>query len=191
MSKILVPIVLLICSVGLFFSYIKPTYDSLQEYKGIEARLTTVQDAFATFDRAKSNLSSQYAAMRQIDLRKLERMMPDRVDVVQTIIDVDTLAQTNGVHIKSFTLPQDAQPAMEQAVQPDGSVAPAGKSTPRPFTVAASGSYSGFKKFLAGIESSLQLMDITTITIDAGDQKDSALPGEYEFQVAFTTYQLR
>jgi Tfp pilus assembly protein PilO len=182
MSRILIPLALLISSAGLVFSYIKPTYGVLTQYQALNDRLTVAQENLKTFESKRDQLTQQYSQIREADLKKLERMIPDKVNAVQTIIDIDALAQVNSIRIGSFALPSGD--SASGASDPNVSQSNYASES---FGLELAGGYQNFKNFLAGLESSLVIMDVTQLSLDANESSEGAV-GEYKYQVSFNVY---
>jgi Tfp pilus assembly protein PilO len=189
MSRILVPLALLISSVGLYFSYISPTYTNLGLHREIEKRLVKAEQDFKTFELKREELAGQYSAMKRVDLDRLDRILPDGVDAVQTIIDIDNLARVNNLRIDSFTLPKQDDTSFSRG-DPN---TPTEEYTSSEFILAFTGAYQDLKNFLTGIESSLMLIDVTELTVNATVSESSKTDtnGGYEYQIAFRTYKLQ
>jgi thiamine monophosphate kinase len=187
MSKILVPLALLISSVGLYFSYISPTYDSLVLHKAIKERLVTAGKNYDEFQIKRETLANQSRGMATRDVERLQKIMPDVVDTVRTIIDIDNLARVNNIRIEEFSLPT---PSADAGVEVDPTAPEQQGFVGEEFAISSTGGYQNFKNFLTGLESSLMLMTVTKLGVDASEEAETPA-GEYTYQLAFTTYRLR
>jgi len=187
MSQVLVPLALLISAVGLYFSYISPTYDSLVQHEAFITRLEAAKGQYDTFLAKKSELTGKNMSISKDSLANLEKIMPDEVDSVRFIIDLDAIARANGMSISEFSLPTGGAAEAAPVVE-GGGAGP--RFTKEEFAVALTGDYQNFKGFLGNIESSLSLMTVTQVAVDASGDGESAAPGMYEYQVAFQTYEL-
>jgi len=184
MSNILVPLILFISSIGLFFTYLSPGYETLQAFKSQEERLDGALEKFGQVMKKKTELTDQYVSFRQQDLDMLKLITPHRVDVVQAIIILDTLAQQNDIYVESFGVPSDAdaQP-VRRADAPQEEQQEFGTAT---FRLSLVGGYSDIKNFLYGIERSATVMDVVELIINP--TKD--LPNTYTVSLALNTYWL-
>jgi Tfp pilus assembly protein PilO len=187
MSQILVPLALLVSSIGLYFSYISPTYDSLVQHNVFITRLEEAKKQYDTFVSQKSKLTGINMGISKENLANLTKIMPDEVDSVRFIIDLDAIARANSMSISEFSLPGDATVGTTPSTEGEG-VGP--KFAKEEFAVALTGDYQNFKRFLRNIESSLALMTVTQVAVDASGDSENAAPGVYEYQVAFQTYEL-
>lgn len=205
MTQVIAPFILLAVSVGLFFSYLRPAIDVLTAFQEQEAR---VDDAITKSERLKTRtqeLMTQYAQYERDDvaIKRLETLLPDSLDPVRLIINLDTLAQKHHVEITSFDLPRTdraATPPPAAAVQ-EGQPADGGSITdpvvsPALFRVDAHGQYADLKAFLMSVEQSLSLLDVTNITfasrdLSNGSDTEDIPPGQLSASFILTTYWLK
>ncbi len=192
MFKTLTPIIGIIVAVGLFFTYIQPTF---QDVKGIQDESASYAEATQKASELQQRISELKAQQSSISLANLERLqalLPDRINEVSVLIDLDTLATMH--HLKLGTIKVGDQTSTKtgaQTRQPPLAAAPAGAATspggvPSPLGVSpqtgvttgavqgqyatldigfsVSGTYKDFRMFLTDIERSLVLMEVTKIT---------------------------
>jgi Tfp pilus assembly protein PilO len=157
----LIPIAALVLAAGLAFGYIMSTYkgpitDSMKKITSYQGAI----DAANTFSKKENVLSKQRAGISQNDLDRLNAYLPDGVNNVQLILDLDGLAARSGMTLSSFDVKAgDSSSADASALQSANPV------DSLMLSVTATGSYTQFRTFLAGIEQSLRPMDITAVSI--------------------------
>lgn len=168
MTKALAPFLFLALSAGLFFTYIRPAWDVLGAFQDQEARVNIAVTDSSELKNRTTELVTKYAEFEAngTSLNKLLTSLPDSVDAVRLVINIDALAQAHDVTIVSFELPQpERAPAAQNVAQsPDAAVVadPIGEATVR---LVAKGSYADLKAFLQRIERSLTILDITQLTL--------------------------
>ncbi len=190
MNRIL-PIILVIIAIGLFIGYVHPTYtksiDALStEIKGYDDVLLSAKQ----FKEKQSQLSSQKSSIAPDQLARLEAFLPDSVDNVQLILDLNALASRSGVQLSNLdvSLPDASAPAASV----NGALALQQESPVESLEVSVSafGTYSAFRAFLAGIENSLRPLDIVDLSI-----KDSSVASVgsafHSYDITFRIYWLR
>jgi Tfp pilus assembly protein PilO len=180
MANLLVPIALLISSVGLFFTYISPAYDTLKAFQDQNTRLDATLAKFDEVIEAKEKLTREYVSIAQVDLDNLNLIIPNDIDAVQTIIILDNLAQTNNISVDSFTIPNESEMSSARKESDSGESVTYSTAT---FQAVLLGSYENMKRFLYQIERSLSIMD--TAEFQVGTDKESGL---FKFTVVLTTY---
>jgi hypothetical protein len=195
MSRIL-PIVVVIIALGLFFGYINPARTGSIAAK--KAQIESYKSALGAADSFKNKESELVVAQANIPsdgLSRLAGFLPDGVDNVQIILDLNTLAARSGITLSDFNTSQGSGQQGGQTAATPG--VPSGTANPTAsltsdgpidsleITVSATGTYASFRNFLNGIESSLRLLDVTSVTV-----KDSAT-GVYTYDMTIRLYWLR
>jgi hypothetical protein len=188
MSNLIVPIVLLISSIGLIFTYTLPAYETLQAFQEQDGRLNQAQAMVENVAVAKTKLSERYISIPQVNLDRLNLIVPSKIDVVQTIIVLDRLANENNLSIESFGLPgsEDGERTYRSQVeeeQPDYETAK--------FTIVMYGTYENMKRMLYHIERSVALMDVAELYIEPVESKKDEPPTDIlKHTIVMSTYSL-
>ena len=114
---------------------------------------------------------------------RLNKMMPDNIDNVRLIIDVNSIAQSRHITVKNI---RTTSSATDSTASAKGAVA----SSPDKYNVmnlslTASASYPNFLLFLQDLERSLRFLDVSHMTITANDT------GTYDYSLDIKTYWLK
>lgn len=184
----ILPILLLLISLGLFFGYINPTYTTkilpLQaEIKQYDSTLAAAAD----FNKKEAELATDRSAIPADAIHRLGTYLPDGVDNVQLILDLNALAAKSGVQLSNFDikgniLPTTADETKANATLPLESGSKQIDSID--LSVKAVGTYSAFRTFLDGIEKSLRPMDLVQMNLT------STATGVYSYDMTFRIYWL-
>ncbi|MBI1975446.1 MAG: type 4a pilus biogenesis protein PilO [Candidatus Vogelbacteria bacterium] len=178
MRRLLGPFVLIILAIGLYYFFTRP----------ILAEVRALHDEQASFDQALNNakelqavrdaLRDRYNSISRVNLQKLDRLLPDSIDNVRLIIDIENIARRHGLAPRSVAIKEsEARP---------GTAADDGRpyhSVVLAFSVT--GTYETFKRFLADLERSLRLVDVVGISFSAAEDP------VYTYQVSLRTYWLK
>ncbi|PIQ68230.1 MAG: hypothetical protein COV91_05225 [Candidatus Taylorbacteria bacterium CG11_big_fil_rev_8_21_14_0_20_46_11] len=187
--------ILIVASVGLFFGYINPTYGRVTGSttltdKSIKELQTTKEEYISALAKAKEvedarqGLLTVYKSIPPEDLDNLLKLLPDHIDSVRLIIDINNIGSQYGLALQNVAL----------AEQTTGSKVKVASSAIGPRTTnyssvvlrfAVSGSYSNFRAFLLDLERSLRLIDIDTLSFTSKGEADS-----YDFSLTVSTYRL-
>lgn len=137
-------------------------------------------------------LRIQFNSFDEAELAKLDKMLPNNADSVQLVIDVNNIAEKNGMTIKDIKVNDEesqssgSRSSSNQASEEDGSetinefvLSTASLS----FTV--SGTYEMYKDFMSDLSKSLRIMDISSSSFNSDDK------GVYNYQVEVKTYWLK
>ena len=183
MSRIL-PAAALVLALGLFLGYVNPTYTGAISDLRIEiGNLDRALTAAANYRFRENELAEARNRIRAEDLARLTAFLPDGVDNVQLILDLDALAARSGIRLSGFDIGERNLPASGSGYTVV--LGTEGPTESLKLSVTAVGSYEGFNSFLAAAERSLRPLDLVELTI-----KDSPT-GAYSFDMAFRIYWLR
>lgn len=181
MNRIL-PIVLILIAVGLFFGYVNPTYTGpvaqlKSEIKSYDSALAAAKQ----FKAKEEQLKAMKSAIPLEDEARVEAFLPDSVDNVQLILDLNALAERSGLTLSNFDV------ASSRAEQEGDRILLESESPVQSLdlSLSATGDYESFKSFLLGAELSLRPLDLTELSLS-----DSAT-GIYSYDMTFRIYWLR
>ena len=188
----LISIFLILASVGVFFGYVNPTYRaitgnielserSISELKEERGRYIDALNKTKEIEQARTGLLEEYARIPADGREKLEKLLPDHIDSVRLIIDVNNIAAQYGMKLKNISLTQSDKAAALVASLALGPVEEHFKSVGLKFGVE--GSYDNFRSFIRDLEQSLRLVDIETVSFSSREDL-------YEYVVAVSTYRL-
>lgn len=180
----LFPALLVIAAVGLFLGYIQPTFTG--DIASLKADITNYDAALASAERFKQKevaLTAEQAQISPEGLARLDTFLPDSVDNVQLILDLNSLASRSGVQLSDFDIAEDTSQAGPVTEAPALSGEPAYDHLD--LSVSAIGSYPALRTFLAGVEGSLRPLDVMEVKVT-----DSPT-GVYTYDLTFRLYWLR
>lgn len=165
MNRILALIFILI-ALGLFFGYIQPTWAG--DIAATQRQIDSYDSALVAASRFSTNEAALEQKRNEIPQDKVDRLttfLPDSVDNVQLILDLNALATRSGVTISDFTTgetPNDTTQAAQGGFAGNANASTIDSLT---LSVRAVGSYDAFRAFLAGVEQSLRPLDVQVISI--------------------------
>jgi Tfp pilus assembly protein PilO len=187
-SSLFFPILSLGAAVALFFVYLQPTYGKIGMAREEVMRLQSTLDSAREVEAARDRLVSKYNAIPPADLDRLKKILPDHIDTVHLILEVDKIASTYGMKLGGIAITeQGAESSSPTLPEGDiGAVAP-GVVT---FSFEVTSSYETFLQFLHDLEHSLRILDITALSFTPGGVEDSKKSNYYTFSVSLQTYWL-
>jgi len=185
MSRLL-PVVGILIAIGIFAGYIHPTYTG--EVAALRAQVKSYDTALAAadaFSEKESELVAEKSSLSPADLERLASFLPDGVDNVQLILDLDALANRTGVNLSNFDVAASDESEVTSGIT--GNRLPLNNNPAESLTlsVSATGTYGAFRAFLDGAEHSLRLLDLVGLEVD-----DSPT-GVYTYDIVFRIYWLR
>lgn len=178
--KTLIPILFVLIAAGIFFGYVDPTYQRIKVLQEEASQFDQALTRSKELQQVRDQLLSRYNVIPQNNITRLEKMLPDNVDNVRLILDLDTIAARYGMRIRNTELNTgDTRAARGQVGDSDTDI----QSVVMRFSV--SGSYDTIRSFLEDLERSLRLVDITNISFSSGQT------GVYDVAVSIRTYWLK
>ena len=176
--KLILPSILILISLGTFFVYINPHYQTIKSYQDQISQYDAALNNEMKLEQDRDALSNEYHNFPLDTQDKLMKLLPDNADNIRLIIDIQKIAVANGVNVISTAFDSTSADTSATAPQTDYGV----------FNLEFSivGSYPNFLHFLKAMESNLRINDIQTISFSSGDAKD-----QYTYDIKIKTYWLR
>jgi Tfp pilus assembly protein PilO len=178
--KLFLPILFLAISGALFFLYIDPTYARVKDLLAEQGQIDQALSRAKELQDVRDSLLARYNTFPTSEIDRLQKLVPDHVDNVRLILDLDSMAAKYGMRVRDVNIGNEA---VRQDTASIGSDDSAYESVVLSFTV--SGTYDTFRQFLADLERSLRLVDIVGLQFKATEN------GIYNFTFHIKTYWLK
>ncbi len=186
MTNRVFPIFAFLVALIIFFGYTNPAWTG--SVAATQAKIATDAQALsaaANYTARENQLASEKNAMDSASLARLSMLLPDSVDNVGLILDLNALAARAGLSLTSadVSAPSSSNAAAgSSAAVPTTDTSPVGSVD---LVLSAIGTYDSLKQFLAGVESSLRLLDVESLTVKG------STTGVYTYQITLRLYWLR
>lgn len=191
MIKLIISTVALAIGVAVFFLYTQPTYNHVEALKGEIAQYDQALDRAAELQALKQTLLSRYNTFNQNDITRLQKLLPDHVDNVRLVLDLDNLAGIHGMALQNVVISGPGSESGEGSVL--GAIG-ASRQKYDSLTIRFSTrtTYESFVAFLESLESSLRIVDLVALSLSP----ENVLAGEqpvptYRFEITIRTYWLK
>ncbi len=179
MPKHITPVILVMVSIALFFFFIVPRYEGI---KDIQERIVPLNEALSNSKKiqaVRDGLLSSYNNIAEADLDRLQKILPDHVDNVRLILEVDRIASRNNMILQNVVTRGSFRDE-QNTLGPNDSLF--GKLRIN-FSIA--GRYDSLVNFLSELEQSLRVVDVVALSFSRGE-------GDfYEYEIEVDTYWLR
>lgn len=200
--KSLGPIMLIIISIGIFFFYVDPEYKKVKELQDEIKANKEVLVVANNLKLKKDELNAKFNQISQLEKENLEKLLPDTVDNVRLIIDINSIANSSSVVIRDINIQSnesnisgDAKKTVSQssnfnAIKEEEGIikyVDTSKIGVLTFSFSVSAKYEVFLDFLKQLEESLRLIDIRNIEVSRGSENNAF----YDYKVTFDTYWLK
>lgn len=177
--RLFFPIIFVIAGVAGFIFFTNPTY---QLSKAKEAELKGYVDAnesAAKLRAKREELELQRKSISTNNIDRLMKMLPDGVENVGLIIEMNRIARQKGVSIRNARI-NEGSTSKGASVGPDGN-----KYGTISMSFGVTLSYLDFQDFLKTLEQNLRLVDVTAISFS------STRTDKYDYNITLQTYWLK
>ncbi len=184
MNNRILPLLALFVSIGIFFGYIQPTWaGGIAHTKAAIAADDQALAAAQAYAKQQDTLIAALNAINPTDLARLATFLPNSVDNVGIILDLNALAARSGLSLANIDVSKNtasslnsSNGALPVSINPVDSV---------DLSLSASGTYAAFQAFLEGVEKSQRLLDVRELLVKGSDT------GIYTYTMRLRLYWLR
>ncbi len=178
--RFLLPFIFILGAIAGFVLFTNPQYQKMQEKREEQQQVVDANKKANALRAERERLLSDRNKIKEVDVNRLNKMLPDSVENVGLIIDIDNIAIKYGMRIRNTSINELTSRTASSAVGPDskrhGSIA---------LTFSVTSEYQTFLVFLRDLEASLRLVDVTALNFAA------TTGGRYDFTLTLQTYWLK
>jgi hypothetical protein len=176
--QLIITLVLIGGSLAGFFGYITPHWNTIGGLKKQQSAYEDVLVKAREAEALKKELQVKYESFSKNDKENLQKILPDTVDNIRLLLDLNQIALAYGTNLISTHIdtPQVQTTATQQGEPTYGSLG---------ITFSVKMTYENFLRFLHDIQRNLRLTDVTAVTFTS--DKDNL----YTFSVGLRTYWLK
>lgn len=186
MSGRVLPIFALLVAGGMFFGYVNPTWSgSIAAAKTSIALDDQALAAASQYAAQQDTLAAARDAIDPADLARLDVFLPDSVDNVGLILDLNALAARSGLELTSIDVLSNTSSGASAASQQGLPAAGASPTGSIDLSLSATGTYASLESFLVGVERSARLLQVRDVVVKGSDT------GVYTYQMALRLFWLR
>ncbi len=178
--KLLIPIILILASIGLFYFVTDPEYTQIKQTSADYDRYNLILQKSNELLGERDKLNEKEHSVDRKDIALLQKMLPDTIDNVRLVLDLNSMAARDGVSLKNIKVNSASSGSSATTLGPSSSLY---GSIGLQFSFSAP--YPVFLNFLADIERSLRIVDITSLNVKATQ------PNSFDFDLGLKTYSLK
>ena len=197
MNRNITATILVVLAIGIYLTVTKGMLADANAVQQVNVQYSTAIDSADQLIQVRDQVLKNYNGLSQDDRDRLDKMIPNTVDNIRLIIDLNSVALRHGFSLRNIKAVAGAN--AQNGNGTSGSTAPVMLSnnaananviaTPVLDTVTVSFSVSApylqFISFMQDLEADLRIMDLTHLTMSANDT------GTYDYNVEFKTYWMR
>lgn len=175
MKNLITPIILIVIAGVIFFTWIDPQYAQVKDIQSEASEYDQAISQVRELRQVEQDILARRTEFSEANIDRLEKLLPDNVDNVRLLLDLDAIASKYGMTLRNVSIsdPQAANESPEGVDQDLQSVS---------VSFAVSASYQNFLLFLEDLERSLRLVDVESVSFQASDVD------LYEYAVSLRTY---
>jgi len=197
MFKIIFPIIAIIIALTGLFGFVMPGYKELSALKTKVSAYDQALNNSRSLEEERDKLTQKFNSISASNLDKIEKLVPDNVDNIRLILEIEKLASPYGMVLKDvhYEVVSKEDQENKQTPKQGGSIKNANLeygSWDLEFTTE--GSYSDFVNFVADLEQNLRIVDVVSVqfssgSTDANNKAGAQKPYKYKFKIK--TYWLK
>ena len=192
MNRNLTATILIVLAIALYFTYTSGVWNDAVAIKSVNDQYSGAITNAEQLISVRDKVLKSYNNISADDRDNLDKIIPNTVDNIRLIINLNSVALQHGFSLKNITAStktSSTNSSNNSPVSMNSNSQSFNISIPTLDTVAvsfsASAPYQQFISFMQDLEASLRIMDITHLTVTANDT------GTYDFSVQLNTYWLR
>jgi Tfp pilus assembly protein PilO len=182
-SNHILPTLAFVVALGIFFVYVNPTWTgSIATARATIASDDQALTAASQYTAQQNELASAENAIDPTNLAELSTFLPDSVDNVGLILDLNALAARSGLSLSNIDVSANAgSTGTASGALPTTATSPVNSAD---LSLSAIGTYPALQNFLQGVEKSARLLDAQDIVISGSDT------GVYTYKMRLRLYWL-
>ena len=159
-----------------FFSWTKPGFNEVRHLQKTAISFNEILGNSKQLQVTRDKMLSEYNSITPDDLKKLNKIIPSKMEAIKLIIEIESIAKNHGLLLKSIDVKEDKK-------DKKASFGPRKKDFGKvSMIMSVAGRYGSFVSFLEDLERNSSLIDVNKISFNSSDT-DS-----YEFNIEAATY---
>lgn len=192
--RFILPIILIAIAVAGFFMFTAPLYEDISVIRADIGSYDEALNNSKALENERDKLTSKYNDISKDDLDKLEKLLPDNIDNIRLILEIEKIASPYGMVLKDVKYNADpgSTGATGGPVQATGQEPTSSKDyriLNMEFSVT--GTYNNFINFTKDLESNLRIVDISSVAFSSETDAKTNPAGVYKYSFKIKTYWLK
>jgi hypothetical protein len=200
MNRNITATILIVLAIGIYATFTRGIWADAGAVKAVNDQYSSAINSAEKLIAVRDQVLKSYNNISADDRGRIDNMIPNTVDNIRLIINLNSVALQHGFSLKGVTATNNTSPASAgsaagsnpssvSSISGAAANSPLSISTPSLDTVTVSftvtAPYQQFISFMQDLEANLRIMDMTHLSVSANDT------GTYDFGVQLTTYWLR
>ncbi|MDE2399600.1 MAG: hypothetical protein KGL67_01135 [Patescibacteria group bacterium] len=197
MIRFIMPIIFVGIAITGFFVFTQPLYQDIAALRVDADSYNQALGNSKSLENERDKLTSKYNTFSQNDLDRLQKLLPDNIDNIRLILEIEKIAAPYGMVLKDIVYTADSQANATPAAATAQGGAALTTTTATDFNTlnmsfSVMGTYNNFLNFTKDLESNLRIVDISSVTFSSAtvDIKNNPT-GIYKYDFKIKTYWLK
>ncbi|PIZ85966.1 hypothetical protein CO033_02930 [Candidatus Nomurabacteria bacterium CG_4_9_14_0_2_um_filter_32_10] len=198
MFKFILPIILIGIAVTGFFLFTNPLYKNIILEREQIASYNEALDNSKALESERDKLTQKYNSFDPENLSKLQKFLPDNVDNIRLILEIEKIALPYGMVLKDVKYDATKKDTEDAVATKTVNVRGENDFSNKDYGVlslefSTQGTYDNFINFIKNLENNLRIVDISSIqfTSSAEPGLNPSLKEAYKYNFAIKTYWLK
>lgn len=201
--RFIAPIILIGISIAAFFTFARPFYNDIGKLRGEVVSYDEALNNSKMFRNEEDKLTQKYNSISKDDLTKIQKLLPDNIDNIRLILEIEQIALPYGMVLKDIKY--SATDTAKNSTANSGATVQGGgmaQSSSKDYGIwdlefSTTGTYSNFLNFTKDLESNLRIVDISSVQFSSGTviggKVTSGSPSSesYKYDFKIKTYWLK
>ena len=170
--RFFLPIILIGIAVSVFFVLADPLFKEISALKALGTSYNEALDNSKALENERDKLTAKYNAINPDNLTRIEKLLPENVDNIRLILEIEQIASPYGMVLKDVKY-NATNPSTAIAT---GTIVQGGGVAEKPIVkdygvfdleFSTSGSYDNFINFTKDLERNLRIVDISSISFSS------------------------
>lgn len=196
MFKFILPTILIGAAVAGFFVIVNPLYENISLKREQVASYDEALNNSKALEAERDKLTQKYNSFYPENLSRLQKLLPDNVDNIRLILEIEKIASPYGMVLKDVkydTANKDtAIPQAVSALQKEEASARKNYDVWN-LEFSTQGTYNNFINFVKDLENNLRIVDISSIQFFSNTSVglNPSLAEAYKYSFKIRTYWLK
>ncbi|MDO8575514.1 MAG: hypothetical protein Q7R78_02335 [bacterium] len=182
MNPNLTAVTLIILALSLFFTFTDSEYAKVKDLREKSADYEVAKQKSKDLLAKRDELKDKYSSIDPFNIMKLEKLLPNTIDSVKLVIEINGIAEKYGIKLKNVQI---------NTASIDKNTSPKEVNSDKKYnsalvTFAVSTTYDNFIQFLRGLEHNLRITDVVSTTFSAPDDG-----GLYSIAITIRSYWMK
>ncbi len=193
MFKYILPTILIGVAVIGFFMFTDPLYKKISLEKNKIISYNEALNNSKALEAERDILTQKYNSFDKENLSRLKKLLPDSVDNIRLILEIEKVALPYGMVLKDVKYDATKKENTRQRTTQEKNNSPEKDYGVWNLEFSTQGTYSNFINFIKDLENNLRIVDVDSIEFSSNTniKLKQYLPEAYKYDFKIRTYWLK